>query len=77
MYTRGVNGTTEVGGKIRAAREAAQLSQVQLAERLAVTQPTISRWELGEGDRLTRGDIAALIAVLPALSWSDFDPSEA
>lgn len=71
-----MNGTLAVGEKIRAAREAADLSQVQLAEMVAVSQPTISRWERGEGERLTVADCAALIAVLPLLAWSDFDPSE-
>ena len=35
------------GPKVRAARERADLSQAQLAERLGFDQSTVSRWELG------------------------------
>ena len=36
-----------MGEKLRAAREAARLTQVELAEKVGVYQRDISRWEKG------------------------------
>lgn len=36
-----------MGEKLRAARKAANLSQVQLAEKVGCTQKDIARWEAG------------------------------
>lgn len=43
-------------GAVRAIREAAGLSQVELAAALKVTQTAVSRWE--RGDRVPRGQAA-------------------
>ncbi len=60
-----------VGANIRAARDAAELTQRQLAERIGVEGVFISRWERGKNspspqylprlaDELFDGDISAL-----------------
>ena len=49
-----------VGARIRAAREAIGISQMELAERLEVEQGTVSRWE--NGDREPRLTTLAQIA---------------
>ena len=52
-----------VGARIRAAREAIGISQMELAERLEVEQGTVSRWENGDREpRLTT--LAAIAAAL-------------
>jgi transcriptional regulator with XRE-family HTH domain len=40
----------QFGAAVRAAREAAGLSQSELARRMGTNQPTIARLEMGEGD---------------------------
>lgn len=55
--------TAQVGGRIRAARQAHGWTQRDLAQRLNRRQATISRWE--SGDRaLTVGDLMAVAEVL-------------
>lgn len=44
---RGAGMTDEVGGRLRAARRSAGLTQKQLAEELGVEAITVSRWERG------------------------------
>ena len=40
----------EIGARVAAARKAAGMSQVQLAEALGIPQSTVSFYECGEGD---------------------------
>lgn len=53
-----------LGRYIRAKRKAAQLSQDDLAERIAFTQPAISAWESGLKVPTAKA-IHALAAALP------------
>ncbi len=62
------------GALIRSARERKGLTQVQLAELVEVSQPTISRFERGEGTK-TDDQIIALCVAL-GLTWADFAPIE-
>lgn len=48
--TKYSNDVYEVGGKIREAREAAGLTQEQLAERANISGNAISRYETGESE---------------------------
>ena len=48
-------GNPELGGRVSQLRKAAGLSQLQLAEKLGVTQPLISRYE--KGDRRMYDDL--------------------
>jgi transcriptional regulator with XRE-family HTH domain len=57
-----------VGMTLRACRERAGLSQTQVADRVGMTQPKISRIELGDVDNLSARDLARLV---DALSLSD------
>ena len=51
-----------MGEKLKRARQAAGLTQVQLAERIGCTQVDISRWEAGrEPGALTLKKIAAAL----------------
>ncbi len=54
------------GAQIRAAREAAGLTQVELARQLGVTSESVNRWENGRL-KLRRTSVIALSTVLPAL----------
>jgi DNA-binding transcriptional regulator YiaG len=47
-----------IGGNIRAAREAHNLTQVQLAERMGVDQARISQWESGQTEPLASSIMA-------------------
>lgn len=44
-YRRSVNDISDIGSELVRAREAAGLTQRQLAERLGVKQPQVARWE--------------------------------
>lgn len=60
-----VGDSTSVGGRIKAARQSAGLSQTELAEGLGVKQQSVARWEsdgsLPSAHRL--GTIARLLQV--------------
>lgn len=47
----------EIGGKLKAARQAAKLTQEQVAERLGVSRQTVSNWETGK----TYPDIVSVV----------------
>ncbi len=55
-----------LGGKIKKARIAANLTQKELADQLSVTFQTVSKWEGG----VTEPDLATLRAIAKALSVS-------
>lgn len=57
-----------VGMTLRACRERVGLSQTQVADRVGMTQPKISRIELGDVDNLSARDLARLV---DALNLSD------
>ena len=61
------------GDLIRKTREAAGLTQSELAKRLGVSQPAVSRMENSTPGDLTAGEIVALCDAL-GLTWSDFEP---
>lgn len=71
FFAEGIDsgGPREIGTRIVAARSAAGLSEVELAERLAVTLETIDGWE--SGDRPPRADhLTKLCGILGvAFSW--------
>jgi DNA-binding XRE family transcriptional regulator len=62
------------GARIQAARDALGLTQEQLAERLAVSQPTIVRWE--KTGKVPVEKLPALRREL-GISWADLDPEAA
>ncbi len=64
------------GDLIRATRKALGLTQIELAERLNVSQPSVSRMENAKAGDLTAAEIVALCEAL-GLTWSDFEPGEA
>ncbi|MBS0252059.1 MAG: helix-turn-helix transcriptional regulator [Proteobacteria bacterium] len=45
----GIRTPTEFGAAVREAREAAQISQAQLASKIGTTQARLSRFESGDG----------------------------
>ncbi|MBM3965750.1 MAG: helix-turn-helix transcriptional regulator [Planctomycetes bacterium] len=53
-------GNPELGARVAQLRKAAGLSQLQLAEKLGVTQPLISRYE--KGDRRMYDDLIVVLA---------------
>jgi transcriptional regulator with XRE-family HTH domain len=53
-------GNPELGARVAQLRKAAGLSQLQLAEKLGVTQPLISRYE--KGDRRMYDDLIIVMA---------------
>ncbi len=64
------------GDLIRRTREAKGLTQQQLADRLGVSQPAVSRMENAKPGDLTASEIVALCTILD-LTWADFEPGEA
>jgi transcriptional regulator with XRE-family HTH domain len=54
----------QIGQQIRDARRAAELSQIQLGERVGRDHKTISRWE----NALTAPDLTDLILIADALN---------
>ena len=67
MTTPGQRLRAALGARIRAAREQAGLSQVQLADRLKVSKAAVSQWEHGQVQvSLERQlEIAAALGVNP------------
>lgn len=45
-----MDANVEVGARIRAARKHAQLTQIELSEKLRIEQSTLSKLELGKSD---------------------------
>jgi transcriptional regulator with XRE-family HTH domain/alkyl hydroperoxide reductase subunit AhpC len=65
----------DVGRRIRAAREARELSQSDLAARTGMSQSAIARLELG-GRTASLPTLARLVKALePADQWRDIDPA--
>jgi len=58
-----------VGARIRRAREAAGLSQTQLAQRVGVADKQVSRWEHGQQPRPGRLEAIADALGVPAESF--------
>ena len=56
-------------GNLREAREAAGLTQAQLAKRIGASQPSVARWESGDGGPSDRYKIA----IGKALGWHPHD----
>jgi transcriptional regulator with XRE-family HTH domain len=61
------------GERVRARRLALGLSQTELAERAGVGQGTLSRYERGDSDQLSRANVF-LLAHLLGLPAKDLDP---
>lgn len=53
-----------LGGRIRAARDRAGVSQEQLAAAVATTQSTVSKWEGGDTRYLTVADLTLIAEAL-------------
>lgn len=60
---------TQAGGRLAAVRKARNVTQVQLAERLGITQSTLSKYE--RGDLRLHGTMLARIAEILAVSIDD------
>lgn len=71
-----------MGNRIRAARRAAAMSQVQLAEAIGVSQQSVQKWERGIGpsrDKLAviAGALGTTVAVLMGDDEPPTPPAEA
>ena len=69
-----------IGGRIRRARKAAGLNQVDLARRIGVSQPAIATWESGVHDprRVVMEKLADALSISPEwLAAGARSPSEA
>lgn len=62
--SKGKKMAERIGEKIREARKAAKLTQVELAEKLGVQQPLISDWERGD----SIPTVASLVRLAPILN---------
>lgn len=60
---------TQAGGRLAAVRKARNVTQVQLAERLGITQSMLSKYE--RGDLRLHGTMLARIAEILAVSIDD------
>jgi DNA-binding transcriptional regulator YiaG len=48
QFMKGIQTMKEIGEQIRSLREAKNMTQQELADRLYVTRQTVSRWECGD-----------------------------
>lgn len=54
---------SEIGDRIRAARERMQLTQAELAEKVGVSRATVSNWEQGVSPRSSGGLIRDVLGL--------------
>jgi transcriptional regulator with XRE-family HTH domain len=57
------------------ARKAAAFTQESLAERIGVSRGAVAQWEMGEGTRPDPTNAAALVRLLPGLTWDAIYPT--
>lgn len=75
MSAEGFSLTAEVGRRVRTAREAARLSQDDLAEKAGLSRPTIARIERGAQKQIKPRTIRRIAAALDKLE-TEFYPFE-
>lgn len=63
------HGEAHFGARLRFAREAAALTQEQLAQLASVALRTIQRWESGESEPRARQTIALAMALGRDVAW--------